>query len=328
MEAFMKRVFAIAALGMFIAGVCTENVSAQLVRTEVHPIQTMTLTDQQFLTGSKDGKPTIVAGVLRIPQAGTDRLPAVILLHGAGGIGGQVHYWQQQLNDIGIATFAIDYFTGRGIENMNADQTKLGRLSAMIDLYRALALLGTHKRIDPNRIAVMGFARGGDVALYSSLTRFQKMYAPEGLSFAAYLSFYPWCGTSYLEDEAVSSKPIRFFNGAAADYTPIAPCRAYVERLRKAGKNVQLTEYAGAWHAFDNPLHKETPVTFPTWLTLRRCSMKEESPGRVVNVETKQPFTWKDPCVEKGPHVAYNSVALNAATVAVKDFLQTTFRLK
>jgi hypothetical protein len=30
MEAFMKRVFAIAALGMFIAGVCTENVSAQL----------------------------------------------------------------------------------------------------------------------------------------------------------------------------------------------------------------------------------------------------------------------------------------------------------
>ena len=55
----MKRVFAIAALGMFIAGVCTENVSAQLVRTEVHPIQTMTLTDQQFLTGSKDGKPTM-----------------------------------------------------------------------------------------------------------------------------------------------------------------------------------------------------------------------------------------------------------------------------
>jgi dienelactone hydrolase len=325
----MKLLSPFVALGVLLfAGLCIERSSAQLARTEVHPIQTMTLTDQQFLTGSKDGKPTIVAGVLRIPRAGTGRLPAVILLHGAGGIGGQVHYWQQQLNDIGIATFAIDYFTGRGIENMNADQTKLGVLSPIIDVYRALALLGTHTRIDPNRIAVMGFARGAEVALDSSLTRFQKMYAPEGLSFAAYLSFYAWCNTRYLEDEAVSNKPIRLFHGAADDYTPVAPCRAYVERLRKAGKDVQLTEYPGVWHAFDNPLYKETPVTSPTWQTRRRCSLKEETLGRVVNVETKQPFTWTDPCVEKGPHVAYNSAALNAATVAVKEFLQSTFRLK
>jgi hypothetical protein len=37
------------------------------------------------------------------------------------------------------------------IENTNADQTKLGRLSAIIDVYRALALLAARPRIDPSR---------------------------------------------------------------------------------------------------------------------------------------------------------------------------------
>jgi len=313
---------------LFFAGFCTQSSNAQVARTEVHPIQTMTLTDQQFLTGAKDGKPATVAGVLRIPRSGTDRLPAVILVHGSVGIGGNVDYWQQQLNDIGIATFTIDDFTGRGIENTTADQTKLGRLSAIIDVYRALALLGSHPRVDPKRVAVMGFSRGAQVALYSSLTRFQEMYASESRNFAAYLVFYTPCNTRYLDDEAVSNKPIRLFHGTADDYTPVAPCRTYVERLRKAGRDVQLTEYPDAQHVFDNPLLKEAPVAFPTWQTTRRCTLEEVSPGRIINAETKEPFTYADPCVELGPHIAYNSAALNAATQAVKDFLRTTFGLR
>jgi dienelactone hydrolase len=288
----------------------------------------MTLTDQQFLTGAKDGKPTTIAGVLRIPRPGTDRLPAVILVHGSGGIGGNVDYWQQQLNGLGVATFTIDYFTGRAIENTNTDQTKLGWLSGIMDVYRALALLASHPRIDPNRVAIMGFSRGAHVALYSSLTRFQKMYAPEGPSFAAYLAFYTPCHIRYLDDEAVGNKPIRLYHGTADDHTRVAACRTYVERLRKAGKDVQLAEYPDAYHVFDNPLLKEAPVAFPTWQTFRHCTLREDSPGRIINAETKQPFTYADPCVEYGPHIAYSRAALNAATQAVKDFLRATFNLK
>ena len=96
-------------------------------------------------------------------------------MHGSGGMGGNVDY-SSQLTASGIATFAINYFTGRGIENTNADQGKLPPLAEIIDIYKALALLGKHPRIDPNRIAVMGFSRGAQAALYSSLLRFQKMY--------------------------------------------------------------------------------------------------------------------------------------------------------
>ena len=313
---------------LLCAGLCSQSGSAQVARTEVHPIQTMTLTDQQFLTGAKDGKPTTIAGVLRIPRPGTDRLPAVILVHGSGGIGGNVDYWQQQLNSLGVATFTIDDFTGRGIDNVLTDQTKLGRLTAIIDLYRAQALLAAHPRIDPNHIAVMGFSRGAGVALYASLIRFQKMYAPESPGFVAYLAFYAPCMTRYIDDEAVSDKPIRLFHGTADDYTPVAFCRAYVERLRKAGKDVQLTEYQDAHHVFDNPLLKETPVVYPTWQTTRHCTLTEESPGRIINAETMQPFTYADPCVDFGPHLAYSPAALSAATKAVEDFLRATFNLK
>jgi poly(3-hydroxybutyrate) depolymerase len=62
--------------------------NAQVARLEVYPVPTVTLKDSDFLAGRKDGVPVTIAGELRIPNANTDKLPAVVLLHGSGGIGG------------------------------------------------------------------------------------------------------------------------------------------------------------------------------------------------------------------------------------------------
>jgi hypothetical protein len=40
------------------------------------------------------------------------------------------------------------------------------------------------------------------------------------------------------------------------------------------------------------------------------------------------PFTLEDPCMEKGPQVAYNAAAHQATVKAVKEFLTVTFKLK
>jgi len=308
-----------------LISVWTAAASAQVARTELHAIPTLTLSDQQFLTDDKNGIAVTIAGVLRLPSAATDRLPAVILLHGSGGIGGNVDRWSQELNGIGMATFVTDSFTARGIQSTSADQALLGRLNMIFDAYRALGVLAAHPRIDPARIVLMGFSRGGQATLYASLKRFERMHGPEGATFAAYLPFYPPCFTTYIGDEDVSDKPIRIFHGAADDYVPVAPCRSYVERLRKAGKDVTLTEYPDANHAFDNPLTKVTLA--PRSQTTRRCTIKEEPAGVIINAVTKQPFTMQDPCVERGPHVGYNAAATTAATHAVKEFLQATLKL-
>jgi dienelactone hydrolase len=297
---------------------------AQVARMEIHSFQSMTLTDQEFLTGRK-GKPVTLAGELRLPRPGNDRLPVVVLLHGSGGVSGNVLDWEQDLDAMGVATFVLDSFTGRGIVNTNYDQSQLGRFAMIVDAYRAIDVLAKHPRIDPTRIALMGFSRGGQAALYASLKRFQRLHGPVGQEFAAYIAFYPVCNTVFRDDEDVADKPIRIFHGSADDYAPVEPCRAYVERLKAKGKNVQLTEYAGAGHVFDGRSFK-TPLKLEKAPTSRRCELAEAENGVIVNVKTKQPFTWADPCVEYGPTVAYNEKASTEARRAVKDFVTTTLK--
>ena len=79
-----------------------------LFRIEVRPVQTVTLKTQQVLTGDQNGKPVVIAGELRIPKPGTDKLPAVILVHGSGGVGASIDRWAQELNSIGVVAFILE----------------------------------------------------------------------------------------------------------------------------------------------------------------------------------------------------------------------------
>ena len=106
-------------------------------RTELHAINTMTLSDAQFLTGDANGKATVTTGQLRI-AAGSGRLPVVVLQHGSGGMAANTDLWEREFNAMGISTFALDGFTGRGLMQVNTDQALLGRLNFILDIYRSL----------------------------------------------------------------------------------------------------------------------------------------------------------------------------------------------
>jgi poly(3-hydroxybutyrate) depolymerase len=161
---------------------------AQVARMGIIPVVPETVTDQEFLVGREDGTPVTVAGELRLPRSGNERFPLVILLHGSGGIGGFVTDWEQQFLAMGVATFVIDSFTGPGIVSTINDQSQAGRLVPIEDAYRALALLERHPRIDSSRVMLMGLSRGGQSALYASMTRFQRMHAAGSVAhFAAQL---------------------------------------------------------------------------------------------------------------------------------------------
>jgi dienelactone hydrolase len=296
-------------------------------RTELRAIETLTLTDQQFLTGNKDGKAVTIAGQLRFPQGASGRLPAVILQHGSGGPGSRDELWAKHFNEMGIASFFVDSFSGRGLTRTSTNQALLGRLNMVLDAYRAFDVLASHPSIDSARIAVMGFSRGGQSALYASMKRFQQMWNPRA-AFAAYIPLYGSCNTTFIGDTDLSPAPIRQFHGAADDYVPVAPCRAYFERLRAAGRDVLLTEYPGAHHVYDNPLGNKTPTVAKGAQSVRACKLKEEPLGTIINAETGQPFTYQDPCVQTDPHTGYNEAAANATRKAVKDFVRTVFKLE
>ncbi len=289
-------------------------------RTELHPFTSLTLTDRQFLRGEEAGPPTPLAGLLSLAQGGAPQ-PVVVLMHGSGGIAASLPLWVRQINALGMGAFLLDGFTGRGLVSTSQDQAALGRLAFILDIYRALEVLARHPVVDARRIVVMGFSRGGQAALYGAMARFHRLWNRSGITPAATIAFYPDGATRYLEDTAMVAAPIRIHHGIPDDMNPLAPVRAHVARLREAGVDVELAEYANAHHGFDNPL-SPGPVESPAQ-SVRDCRIAETAPGELTNLATGRPFSYADACVARRAHAGGDAAAGMLARQAVAAQLRT-----
>jgi dienelactone hydrolase len=314
-------------------GVCmsalllASTANAQYAREELLTFESATMSAGDFLTGKK-GEPVTLAGDLRLPKA-NEKNPAVILLHSGAGLGGAtdaVADWIRILNEAGIATFAIDSFTPRGIQSM-ADLGRLNSLIRIVDAYRALELLSKHRLIDPDRIVVMGSSHGGTPALYSSLARFQKSHGNPDLRFAAHVVLYGTCATTYHDDEALDQRPLLVLHGMADNAVSGAACRDYAARLAKAGMNVRFIEYPDAHHRFDSPNLRQ-PVNLPQASSPVACRYAETDDGAIVNVATKQPASKDDACLGKGVTFQYDEATAKKAHDDVMTFLKDVLAQK
>ncbi len=258
---------------------------------------------------------------------GAGRLPVVVLIHGSSGIGANVEMWSNEFNAMGISTFAIDGFTGRGLTTVGANQAQLGRLNLIVDAYRALDILAKHPRVDSSRIVLMGFSRGAQAALFAASKRFHEAWNTSSVDFAGYVPFYPDCMTSYTRDTETTGKPIRIHHGTPDDYNPVVPCKAYVARLTAAGQDATLSEYPNGQHSFDTPTAPTVATVSKHSQTVRRCVIREGATGQLMNTATNAVFTYQDACVERDPRVGHNAADTQAPVAAVKVFLRGTFKL-
>jgi len=325
----MRHLMAALAAAVLISTIASADTLATkdlAARTELHSVPTVWISDEQFLTGDRNGRPVTVSGELSLPP-GTGKLPTVILMHGSGGMGANVGYWKRQLNALGIATFAIDGMTGRGLVGVGSNQAVLGRLNFIVDIYSSLAILAKHPRVDADRIVLMGFSRGGQAALYASMERFHRMWNASGAQFAAYIPFYPDCATTYKDDTALVGRPIRIFHGTPDDYNPVRTCKAYRDRLLPAKVDITITEYPNAPHGFDSPLGFVPPRQTAADQSVRDCTIREGERGVLMNAATAKPFAYTDECVRLRPTVGHDPEATVAVTKAVTEFLKQTFRM-
>jgi len=316
--------FTLAATGFAQA----QNATASLpARIELIPFESLTLPDSAFLKGDKSAaKPALLAAELHVAQ-GPGKRPLVVLLHGSGALNGGHELWAREFAEMGVSTLLIDAFTGRGLVATSDNQGLLGRLNMILDTYRALGKIKDHPRVDTSRVALIGFSRGGQATLYASLERFHTMWNDSGVDFAAYFPFYADCMTTFVDDTKVKPVPIRLHHGAIDDYNPAPQCKAYVDRLKAAGANIDITTYKDAAHSFDGPLGPTTPTISPRSMTVRNCVLIEEPLGQITNSKTGKAFTYEDPCVERGPHGGYNAEGAKAARASVRETLKAVFKL-
>ncbi len=211
----------------------------------------------ELLQGNPGGPGVDIVGHLFLPP-GDGRVPAVVLVHGSGGIyKAELEYWPKHFNAAGIAVFTLDMFGPRGVQSTAEEQSQVPFAADVADTFAALRLLATHPRVDPKRIAVMGFSRGGIAVLRSATERViasQKL--PDGLRFAAHIPTYSGgCVGLFrlvVKPGVFSKAPMLFLHGDADDYTPIAPCQDYADRIAKAGTPVEFVVLEGAYHKFDS----------------------------------------------------------------------------
>jgi dienelactone hydrolase len=253
--------------------------------------------------------------------------PVVILLHGTDGkLSGASYTWKSFLPTLGVATLALDSYTGRGLAMVSFNQQSFGQFQQTYDAFRAVEAIATHPRIKPDHIALMGFSRGGQAALYTAMSRFQKAFGPKQGLIAAHIAFYPACNVELVSAYDVGPAPIRGFHGEADDWTRAETCRDHFTQLASAGHDAVFTGYPGARHGFDNEFAEMLEIA--SGAESSRDCRRAEVGGHIVNADTGAPFTYDDACVAHGTTVQYNPEAATRARAPVEALLTEIFALR
>jgi dienelactone hydrolase len=181
-----------------------------------------------------------VSGYLSKPP-GAGAFPAVVLVHSCLGLPVDRRAMGETIASWGYVALFVDDFSNRGLKETCAVDFPEGRA----DADAALAFLARQSEVDAERVAVVGFSQGGDIALAIAA----EAPAPGEAHFKAAAAFYPPCAN---RAGARLRIPTLILVGAADEVTPAADC-VRLARAQPAPSSVALVIYPGASHGFDMP---------------------------------------------------------------------------
>src|SRR5260221_2291159 len=285
-------------------------------------------------------------GELSLPAQATGPVPALVLKHGSGGMGGpngdNIRKWARLLNGWGIATFIVDSCGTRGIAETATNQGQLSTWADTADALAALKLLGADPRIDRTRIGIVGWSRVGAVVFQTALETVRKSVIADDLKFALHVVFYGPANTQY-RDRATDRSPYLFLHGEADNYTPIGPTRELANWAQSMGSAVTFVGYPGAYHDFDveggsqaSPKRGAMQDYASTVETYGKCDLVVDvTNGHVTRMDHKDDpkitpdsvRTYMRSCVGHGVNLSLNAGARADAIEKVHAFLRQYFHL-
>lgn len=174
----------------------------------------------------------------------TGTFPAVIALHGSGGIReGWADNPARLLAGRGFAVFVPHYFERTG-DNWADDRTiRQNFPSWMQTIADAITWAAQQPKVDAARLALLGFSLGGYLAL-SVASRDKRVKAV-----VEYFGGLP----QELEQHASSLPPTLILHGDADPTVPVSEAHKLQRLLERHGVKHELQIYSGVGHGFTGP---------------------------------------------------------------------------
>jgi dienelactone hydrolase len=184
--------------------------------------------------------------------AGPGPFPAIVALHGCGGLlssRGRLRSreadWADRFLAAGYAVLFPDSFTARGLHEIcTGGERSIFPRDRADDALAAGEWLARQPYIDRRRLALMGWSHGAMAVLWALRPGF--LGTPP--LFKTAIAFYPGCRQIDRLEDWRPSVPLTLLIGSADDWTRPGPCRALARRT-----GFRLIEYANAYHGFDAP---------------------------------------------------------------------------
>jgi dienelactone hydrolase len=165
-----------------------------------------------------------IEAMLVLPEPrGADRsLPAVVLMHGLGGvIAEREPAYASELARRGYAALVVDSFAARNApRNHTLHALRVTESMLLADCFGALGALARHPAVAPERIAVTGFSYGGMIATLAAYRQVCEVFGRGGPRFAAHVSFYGPCVVSFDRPETTGA-PVAMLLGALDANVPV-----------------------------------------------------------------------------------------------------------
>jgi len=197
---------------------------------------------------------------------GDGPFPAVIALHGCGGLGGhsepvlaRYRDWAEPLLKTGHAVLLPDSFGSRELGPQCQVKERERRVEArrerLADIAAARQWLMQQSWVARDRISLIGWANGASALLWTV----RPQSSPRGTQpdFRSAIAFYPDCRLS--SGLGWSARvPTLLMIGARDDVSSPSACRQMVDGARGRSALIRIEIYPGAAHDFDRanlPLH-------------------------------------------------------------------------
>ena len=258
--------------------------------------QSSTYSDfQQVLTReAAAGTPTVRAS-LSFPEQAKDRYPAVVVVHTIAGYRqANEGYVAAVLRKSGFATLTYDSFAARGTTGAAMSGSPGYLPAGVADAFAALRRLASEPKIDGDRVAILGFSYGGEVAHLSAFEPLRLALFPGQRRFAAHVAFYPAGNFGVIAARgAYTGSPVLMLLGEKDDNLPIAKIESYLAYAQAAGESapIETVIYPGVYHAWTVPSLGASRF-YPEFVSTKNCPLILLGPNQPVFLSGGQEKTF------------------------------------